>query len=1599
MSQHDNYTRNILPGQEEALSKIAGKIAANSLVLDVGCGSGMLGRYLGINSHCVVDGADFDKEAIDLAAPFYRKAVVVNLEHESLLTTFSPGIYDFIVVADVIEHLINPAQLLQDLKLLIKPWGTILFSVPNITHIAAGLELLLGKFSYSSNGLLDSTHVHFYSKEGLSEQLIKSGIYPWEFDSVEREFDDTEFTSHEFVPLGWEKQFVESRADALTYQWIVSTKLTPPATFVASAKRRETDRLFTTLGSRVYFQGWLEAGFSEDSSIAADVRLGGDGVSHLSFVLSAERCGFPLKALRLDLVSDVRPFIFMGLELLNSSGERLWSSDAPAAADMSNAWVLEGADSRTSLILPKNNDPQWVLNIGREVLQGMRPGAELRVLICRDAERVSNSITKSLERINFRHEEALASSKALGEVSVQKVAEQTARLAAAHQDVYNLSEQVQKKSSEAEALNGLITTLWAQIAEKNSTINERDAVVHKTKTALQQAEYRYSAIVESNSWKITAPARSLSRSIFVRLLPRARKVCVSAIRIFWRGLPFSGRFRQKVKAAVFTFFPVFFSTTLAYKTWVDSKSQPTKFPVINPIKLSGSFENEGAYVRRTSDAPLVNPLVKAICFYLPQFHEIPENNEWWGEGFTEWTNVRPAQPQFQNHYQPHVPGELGYYDLLGEGIQRRQVDLATLYGISGFCFYFYWFGGKTLLERPVSNYLADKSLTLPFCLCWANENWSRRWDGLDKNILIQQNHSHADDIEFISHISQYLNDDRYLKIDGKPLVLVYRPGLLPDAKATAKRWRDWCEASGIGEIYLAYTQSFEAVDPSTYGFDAAIEFPPNNSAPRNMTDEVALNGSSFSGTVYDWQTLAERSEHYAQPTYKLFRSVCPSWDNTARRKAAATVFLNSTPEKYERWLKNAVLDTVRSEVNLEKRLVFVNAWNEWAEGAHLEPDQKFGYAWLQATRNALAGFNGGRSVLLVTHDCHPHGAQFLTLEMGRQFARNGFSVAVLALGGGSLLPDFRKLGAFHGGFEEGAEGIPQFLRSVGQVGTSEAITSTVVCGSVIPMLKANGFAVLSLIHELPGVIRALNQEANALLIASLADKVVFPAALVRDGFLQIASLDPGKIYIRPQGLLRKNPYSGENAVARAEICNKFGFAHGTKFVVAVGYLDARKGADRFVEIAAAVLSRTEDVVFIWIGHADATMQTRCIKRVKMLGLSEKVIFTGFDASPFAYYAAASVYVLTSREDPFPNVVIEAASVGVPVVAFEGATGAQSFITENGGAIARTDDNDHFAELVRALLQDGTEIGTFSSHSFSLQRYILDLTNQLTKHPRVSVIIPNYNYGHLIKKRLEAVISQFWPIYEIIILDDASTDNSVEVIRDYCKQHKLDCQIKINKINSGSVFRQWRLGSEMASGDVLWIAEADDYCEPEFLAALVPQFFDPSIVLAYSQSSQINSAGEIVGADYLPYTEELSNRWRSDFKETGTVEAAKYLCVKNPIPNVSAVLMRRDSLLSSFATIGERLFEFKVAGDWLVYLHVLLQGNLYFCSRPLNAHRRHDSSVTSGTALSKHLAEIIEVQDEVAQRCRVSTESTMQARNYSKRVMNQFGMSSTLQLQD
>jgi lipopolysaccharide biosynthesis protein len=351
--------------------------------------------------------------------------------------------------------------------------------------------------------------------------------------------------------------------------------------------------------------------------------------------------------------------------------------------------------------------------------------------------------------------------------------------------------------------------------------------------------------------------------------------------------------------------------------------------------------------------------LRAIAFYLPQFHPIPENDAWWGKGFTEWTKVTDAKPLFHGHYQPQLPGPLGFYDLRLPEVREAQAQLAAQHGIHGFCYYHYWFDGKRLLERPFTEMLASGRPNFPFCLCWANENWTRRWDGQNKEVLIAQNYSAAGDRAMIRELIPAFKDPRYIRVGGRPLLLVYRAGELPDARATAKIWREEAVAAGLPGLYLCRVESMvEATlqeDPAQIGFDAACEFPPHGIRLSKPNIPVAGLDPEFSGLIYDYLDVARDFATRPTPAYRRFPGVMLSWDNTARTGRRANLAINSNPEAYRAWLET-VANRARRDAQGDEKLVFINAWNEWGEGCHLEPDRRYGMAWLEATKAALTGY-------------------------------------------------------------------------------------------------------------------------------------------------------------------------------------------------------------------------------------------------------------------------------------------------------------------------------------------------------------------------------------------------------------------------------------------------------------------------------------------------------------------------------------------------------------------------------------------------------------------------------------------------------------------
>lgn len=352
----------------------------------------------------------------------------------------------------------------------------------------------------------------------------------------------------------------------------------------------------------------------------------------------------------------------------------------------------------------------------------------------------------------------------------------------------------------------------------------------------------------------------------------------------------------------------------------------------------------------------ISDIIKPIAIYLPQYHEIPENNKWWGEGFTEWTNVKKAQPLFEGHYQPHIPhSDVGYYDLSDVSVMKKQAEMAKEHGIYGFCFYYYHFeNGKRLLEKPIDNYLKAKDIDFPFCFAWANENWTRVWDGGEKDIIMPQDYDEKNLLLMIEQMMPAFKDSRYIKVDNKPVLLVYRTELIPEIRKIVAKWRALAKQNGFDDLYLICIQNFKQEDPFSMGFDAAVEFAPQ--ARKQAYCLPLVNVSKLSHisdpVILRYKNIIKTHLSFKGSVYPRYKCVCPAWDNTARKgKNSPRMIIGNTPKLFKSFYKNAVRRTLVNNKISQNGFIFINAWNEWGEGTHLEPDEKYGYTYLEIIKN------------------------------------------------------------------------------------------------------------------------------------------------------------------------------------------------------------------------------------------------------------------------------------------------------------------------------------------------------------------------------------------------------------------------------------------------------------------------------------------------------------------------------------------------------------------------------------------------------------------------------------------------------------------------
>jgi glycosyltransferase involved in cell wall biosynthesis len=975
--------------------------------------------------------------------------------------------------------------------------------------------------------------------------------------------------------------------------------------------------------------------------------------------------------------------------------------------------------------------------------------------------------------------------------------------------------------------------------------------------------------------------------------------------------------------------------------------------------------------------------LKVYVNYLPQFHEISENNRWWGDGFTEWTKVKAASPLFDGHYQPHIPINEDYYDLSDIKVMQRQWELARKFGVSGFSVYFYWFAGKRLLEKPLDQLVSNPLVEFPFYINWANEPWTKKWDGLENQVLMKQEYPLGYELEFIKDVAHYMKSPNYIRIDGRPVLAVHRPEHLPNPAKAAGIWRDYLEKEGLGNPYLIGVESFQKLNLKEIGFDTISSFAPNNFGLQKFNHSGHKRGNS-----YKYDDLVATRQYCDNPDSPFIRSVAVGWDNTPRRGAESTIFHGGTPTKFRNWLFDMSCKTILDNSESNKRIVMINAWNEWAEGCHLESDEKNGYSYLHAVRdvqeilqtewflNLKFQFEQSEyeklftpipqktysapKVVIVTHDLNKNGAQILALNLCIEWMRAGIKVEVISCGEGPLKEVYQdKLGVTPIIFDDlKPNEVRNVLENFDNEGVRNVFVNSVASGAIIQELQKFKFNITSLVHELPETISHYKLELGTKDIMENSHTVIYPNSFVQNEIEQEFGKNRNSLVL-PQGLFNVSKFENSTFVELHNLMEKIGISLLDKVVLGVGYGDYRKGVDRFIEAA----QENPGYFFIWIGNVDSN-DARVNSAFEKPPRNFKQLDFLENLNPV--YDLADVYYLASRQDPYPSSVLEALYKGLPVIYHDKTTGLQEDL-ESLGDFALIDKINFSESLSKSLLQN-TFVNQLQRRNFvrenrNFRHYAHALLKVAELHvPKISVLVPSYNYGRYLDVRLREIESQTLAPYEILIYDDFSDDNSPSII----ERFSLITSSKITYVrsheNSGTPFIAWERLLPKVVGDFIWIAEVDDVSSVFFLSRLV-QAFDENSILVASSPVIIDIKNEILAGSYKEYLKDIV-QWDLDlpYKKLQPNELLETISSMNPFFSVNSCLINVHLAKKTWNTCLPDITKYTTAGDWFFYINLYAQGDFICISEILTAHRRHSLSAIGKTEVGRQKAEYFKVYD-------------------------------------
>lgn len=947
------------------------------------------------------------------------------------------------------------------------------------------------------------------------------------------------------------------------------------------------------------------------------------------------------------------------------------------------------------------------------------------------------------------------------------------------------------------------------------------------------------------------------------------------------------------------------------------------------------------------------------AFYLTQFHRFAENDAWWGEGFTEWHNVVRGVPRFSGHYQPRIPSALGFYDLDDPRVMPTQVALAKQAGLAGFAFYYYHFGQQRLLERPLDNFLYDKSLDIGFFLIWANETWSRRWDGSESEILLEQTYPPQMPEMLALDLARYFADPRYRRVDGRPLFVIYRVGSIPDAVNWLARLRSAFRAIGENPIiYLA--QTFEDIDPLPYGLDGAMEFPPHKySRSLRLLQPQRLFGANAALKVWDYRDFMRVALADPDPDFPLIRGCFPAWDNDSRRQGASSIIHGSTPAKFRGWLKALADKAEAPHTNGSPPIVVINAWNEWGEGAYLEPDRHYGYAYLNAVQAVLnpEAAENVRRLVLVGHDAFVAGAQRLLLHIGQSLKADfGIRIVFVLLRGDpgydGLLEEYRGTAET---IVAGAD-IGLVMMRLAARGFAHAIVNSAASSAALDPVLAAGIAAIQLIHELPAMFAGLGAQALIEEAAGRMRRFVAPTQAI-EGMLKRAGVPGAQIRQLPQGQYRR-VVRVDREEARTAL---LGGDEERQVVVGLGFGDKRKGVDLFVAACEAAQATQTPMLFIWQGDWDRAIETALSARTELLEATGIFQHLPNSSDIDTLLGAADIFFLPSREDPLPSAAIEAWSVGLPIVALEGGGGISDLIAGNAELGILTDSGDP-PTLLAGLKAAGAlgrseERANWARSQYDWPTYISALLREVYAPPAVDVAIVGHNHGRFAEPRMTSLIRQTLPPRRIVYHDVASTDGSPAAIRAVARRVGID--FVDEAANEGRLFDTWLAVARASDAEYFHIAEGDDWIAPAMIERCVEALeAAPEAAFAFVGIEWIDTAGNVI-ADHCGYPASIIGPEVADGGEIlPDVLLASAMTVRNPVLSVSSVIWRRAALLKILEANGPSFERLDFAFDWLLYLRAAKSGySATFVPQPLCRHRQHADSFASRDDLSRHADEI------------------------------------------